>query len=72
MTEEELVKIKETGFNDASIGALLLESDFINVSKKDSLILAKLQNLNDNLNLPLEDFVELARNRVEACYETSN
>jgi len=71
MDDQELTKLKEDDLNDASVGALLLQSDLISVPKKDSLILAKLQNLNDNLSLSLKDFVELARNHVEAQYESS-
>ena len=68
MTDEELAELKEDERNDTSIETLILQSDFTNVAREEYLILAKLQNLNDNLNLPLKDFVELARNHVEELF----
>lgn len=68
MEEQELIKLKEDELNDASIGALLLQSDFTNVSKKDSLILARLQSLNDIEDLPVDVFVKEARALVEELF----
>ena len=68
MEEKELIKLKEDELNDASIGALLQQSDFISVPKKDSLILARLQSLNDIEDLPVDVFVKEARALVEELF----
>jgi|TARA_R100000084_G_C4647393_1_gene147601 hypothetical protein len=68
MEEQELIKLKEDELNDASIGALLQQSDFISVPKKDSLILARLQSLNDIEDLPVDVFVKEARALVEELF----
>lgn len=68
MEEKELIKLKEDELNDASIGALLQQPDFISVPKKDSLILARLQSLNDIEDLPVDVFVKEARALVEELF----
>jgi len=68
MEEQELIKLKEDELNDASIGALLQQSDFISVPTKDSLILARLQSLNDIEDLPVDVFVKEARALVEELF----
>jgi len=69
MDDQELAKLKEAGFNDFSIGAFLLETNSINVSVKDRLILAKLQSLNDIEKLPVDVFAKEAKELVEELFK---